>query len=85
MPRAAPIEHTKPSVDSPASRVIPRISRELDKLSWPVITSLWEPLYTPSSAVDTPPPVWGSDVWGPPITPPPNPPHTEEVVIEFGF
>lgn len=50
-----------------------------NEISWPVITSLWEPLYTPSSAVDTPPPVWGSDVWGPPITPPPNPPHTEEV------
>ncbi|CAH1391509.1 unnamed protein product [Nezara viridula] len=30
MPRAAPIEHTKPSVDSPASGVTPRISRELD-------------------------------------------------------
>lgn len=52
-------------------------------ISWPIITSLWEPLYTPSSAVESPPPVWGSDVWGPPVSPPPpNPPTPAEEVVQ---
>ncbi|KAK9497853.1 hypothetical protein O3M35_003765 [Rhynocoris fuscipes] len=51
-----------------------------EERTWPVMPSLWEPLYTPPT-VENAPPVWGSDVWGPPAPPAPQeelPHHTAE-------
>ncbi|XP_014258800.1 transmembrane protein 131 [Cimex lectularius] len=45
-----------------------------NEINWPSMPSLWEPLYTPSSTIESLPPVWGSDVWGPPTSPSPSPP-----------
>ncbi|XP_073994610.1 transmembrane protein 131 isoform X2 [Rhodnius prolixus] len=66
----------------PHSEVNQSFNTANDRRNWPIMPSLWQPLYTPSTVENTAP-VWGSDVWGPPAPSTPSQGDMPQPTMEY--